>query len=115
MKSPIKKTKRDERLEQEEEQEKLRKRVREKDKTFASPEEEEEERGRDDEETRKVHMEHMLETKQWTDPDPEHVKWMKSPIKKTKRDMRLDEEEDKAEMEAAKEDEDKGSAKEKEK
>merc|ERR1712217_974502 len=113
MNSPIKKTKRDERLEKakdekkdaefkkvKEQQEKLKKRVEEKDKTFVSQEEEEEERARDDEEARKTNMRHMLETGQWTNPNPDHVVWMDSPIKKTKRDERLEEEEIKAEREA---------------
>merc|ERR1712242_158960 len=101
MNKPPKKTKRDERLEKEEEQEKLKKRVQEKDKTFVSKEEEEEERARDDEEGRKAHTIHMLETGQWTNPNPDHVVWMRSPIKKTKRDERLEKEELEVERMAA--------------
>merc|ERR1711920_187405 len=74
--------------------------MQEKDKTFVSPEEEEE-LARDDEEVRKAHTKMMLETGQWTNPNPDHVVWMNSPIRKTKRDERLEKEEAKAEREAA--------------
>merc|ERR1712217_518112 len=90
----------------------LKKWMQEQDKTFVSPEEEEDV-ARDDEEVRKAHTKMMLETGQWTNPNPDHVVWMNSPIRKTTRDARLEEEEARAEKEAADRLEAEGSAEEK--